>query len=83
MCNASMSSSSCRFFVFNASNWELKVPKMSVLKFYNRFPNSTLVIPLVLAVLEMREGASLVLFPALALLLEYFLHSSLISSKYL
>ena len=81
MCSAAMSSSSCRFFVFNASNWELKVPKISVLKFSNKFPNSVLVTPPVPAVLEMREGPYLVLLPALDLLLEYFLHNSVISSN--
>ena len=38
-------SSSCFFLIFRVSNWEPIVLKISVLKFSNRFPISTLVIP--------------------------------------
>ena len=38
-------SSSCLFLACNASSWEPIAPKISILKFSNRFPNYILVTP--------------------------------------
>jgi hypothetical protein len=40
-------SSSCFFLNCKVSNCKLRVPRISVLKFSSKFPNSTLVTPLV------------------------------------
>ena len=63
-------SSSCFLFVFIVSDYELRVLKISTLKFSKIFPNSILVTPPEVDLLLL---ASLIHFPLLALLREYFL----------
>ena len=81
MCSAALYSSSCLFLISKASNWEVKILKISVLKFSNKFPSSVLMTPLVPAALEVHGRPPLTPFPSLALLQEYFRHNSTISSK--
>lgn len=63
------------FLMFNVSICALIVPKISVLKISRRFPNSSLVIPLD------DDLTALTPFPTLALLPNYFLHNSTMSSN--
>ena len=66
------------FLVFIVSNCELRVPRISSLKFSKRFPNSILVTP---PEVNLFILASLIPFPLLSLLQEYFLQRVQISSK--
>lgn len=72
--------SSFFFLNFSVSNCELNVPRRSILKSSNKFPNSTLVTPLE-ADLVTHDIWSWGPLPTLAWILEYFLHKSRIYGR--
>ena len=60
--------------MFNVSGYELIVPRISILKFSNKFTNSILVTPLI-------DLVDLIPFPCFSFLWEYFLQRSMIYSN--
>jgi hypothetical protein len=72
---------SCFFLTYNVSICKLRVPRMQVLKFSNKFPNSSLITQLLDVDLEILGKESQDPLLDLAWLHEYFMHISEIMSK--